>query len=73
MSRNICNECHERVEVENHYTSPGWMGTNYDEVLVVEVECPNGHGRGKLNSYDGERETRTGVLAPPAEPAEVRR
>lgn len=60
-----CGGCATRTEVVDSYTSPGWMGTNYDEMLVVKVECPDCGGSGKFTRRDDGIESRQGVLAPP--------
>lgn len=72
MSRYTCADCTARTEVTDSYTSPGWMGTNYDEMLVVQVACPECGGTGKFTRRDDGITSRQGVLAPPEPTADSR-
>lgn len=72
MSRYLCSHDGTRTQVEDSYISPGWNGTNYDEMLVVQVKCPECGGSGKFTRRDDGITSRQGVLAAPEPTADSR-
>ena len=67
-----CRDCATRTRVTDSYISPGWLGTNYDEMLVVSVECPDCGASGKHRRRDDGVTTRQGCLAAPEPAADPR-